>query len=1071
MKQKIHLSILFFLIFQVGLNAQILKKIKKVAGTVTNSISLDKLSRDPVTTNFNDVNNTKYLSNDFGNDVVYKNIHDQPYDWEKGFFLSPGFYEGRFQSFCIKAGTYTPRKGNGRFYAKLKGPKADIVAAIIEGFQTNPEVSQRDAQLLLWAIIAKTDFQKMKGPIKITALKLLTTNQIARLSKGALEEYATNKIESVARKNETLRSILNAENNLRQKYYAGIHDYSQYEEIAMRTGVEPVLNGYDLGRWTKHPEGFFIRYFVKGYSETITQIYVPENDIEAYQPIKGNGPSMINPVTTINGKYYKSRNSIATPPDDYSQRIIQSDIEVGSSGGSGSNGSSGGSNGNNGNGGNGGSSGNTGNDGSAGDGGNNGSGGNDGNSGSGGNGANGNGANGNGGNSGGLPGDEKDKNPFPCETVIHPIADATIKLDMRNQNIPGVLVAIFKGDSIIHMQAYGKMRFDKKLTLNTQLQWASVSKSVTGVAALQMIEDGRISLDEKASDVVSNWPQEQGNIKAENGIKYIEDRYKKISLRNLLNNTSGIQHYGFGRDNSTTTQYGDITFKFVHGGSYSPRINGGWNAKSSVEQFNKSILDFHPGKDYLYSSYGFNLAGAMIDSKISYGYDDWVIKYIKNRLGLKSFSIARNVANRYGYQYGEDGILNSVALADHDDVLPAGGWESTICDLATYTRALSRGELLNDHEALWDERNMHISNAKAVRGYGLGVKRRGINDTLRVYHGGTNTGSRAYIHFFPSDTTGIVMMAPFKQAELERLASNLLNDLGLRKNFYTTRTQPLDRCRRGMKDGKDMFTGIWRKSAKKQLIRTGLSKQEFLDEIRIMRDEYGYHLADVEAHMTDDKQIVYDGVFKKGRKIQIFITELDVFQFRQETSRLKEQGLAITEFEYVPLYSGVQKSDKIGFAAILEKNAPVADYRQFNDVLDLMEFAEQQGPGSNIRIIDVEIHPTKNGVLCTALYVQGTPTVLRNDGLTSFMEGFQQGAFSALGNPLDIDLYTDGNDLSFRRYISLWDPSDKNDYRTSFMPAKQPALSFCSVMEMHEANRNDGYELVDMDRLFFIVDK
>ena len=222
---------LFYIIIAMAIchpsSAQILDKVKKTVGKVTKTISLDNLSRDPITTSFNDVDKTKYLEDDFGNDAVYKNIHDQPYSWEKGFFLTPGFYEGNFLSFCIKAGTYAPQKGNGRFYAELKGPKADIVSAIIERFQKDPEITQKDVQLLLWAIVAKVDFQKMKGEVKIIALKILTPDQIARLSKGALEEYTSKEIIKVAKKNETLRYIIEAENKLRRKYYQGINDYSE----------------------------------------------------------------------------------------------------------------------------------------------------------------------------------------------------------------------------------------------------------------------------------------------------------------------------------------------------------------------------------------------------------------------------------------------------------------------------------------------------------------------------------------------------------------------------------------------------------------------------------------------------------------------------------------------------------------------------------------------------------------------------------------------------------------------------------------------------------------------------
>jgi CubicO group peptidase (beta-lactamase class C family) len=584
-----------------------------------------------------------------------------------------------------------------------------------------------------------------------------------------------------------------------------------------------------------------------------------------------------------------------------------------------------------------------------------------------------------------------------------------------------------------------------------------------------MIEDGRLNLDDKASDVVSNWPEERGNIEAENGNKYIEDRYKDISLRHLLNNTSGIQHYGTGRDDATTTQYGNITFKFVRSGDYTPAINGGWNANSSVEQFNKSILDFAPGSDYLYSSYGFNLAGAMIDAKISYGYDDWVIKYIKNHLGLKSFSMARHVSNRYGYEYRADGILKNVALADHDDVLPAGGWESTICDLATYTRALSKGELLKDGEALWRESNSTVINDKTKLTYGVGLMHRGTGKNLRVFHGGTNKGSRAYIHFFPKDTVGIVMLAPLRQANLERLAANLFEEMKLGPDIYTSKTTPLDTCHNGMASGKDLFIGVWKKTNQEQILRTGLDINEFRDEIRIMKDEYGYHLEDFEIHVTDDNIQIYDGVFKKDKKDQVLSTGRTVREILDDITRYRELGLEIIDIEFGlfdPTSDDISTNSSIN--ALFEKGAPRSEFTLMYSQDDFFEQIETSGD-RNLKIVDVEGHPHTNGTIWAGLFRKGTGNKIVFDTPIRFQRALKNGAYDHLGTLVDVDMTLRGDLPTARWVISIWEQNTL-PVRTSYDNAKQPALDFCSFMDTHEANRDEGYELIDFDRIYTRVD-
>ena len=270
--------IVLLLIIPLAINhadAQILKKLGKVKDKIT-GITVDKLSRDPITTSFKDVNKRNIQPETLGANANYKNLHDQPFDPEIGFTLQPGYYEAELMSFCIKAGTYMPTKGSGRFYAEMKGPKADIFETILKAVHTDRSLERMEVQVLLWAIIAKTDFQKMKGPIKATALKILSAQQIARLSKGALDKIARDKLKGLAYKNDALKAILEAENNLRSKFYAGVKDLSEYEEVAVLAGLEPVVTGYEAGKWSKHPEGYYLRYYPSGYKMTKTQIYVPK---------------------------------------------------------------------------------------------------------------------------------------------------------------------------------------------------------------------------------------------------------------------------------------------------------------------------------------------------------------------------------------------------------------------------------------------------------------------------------------------------------------------------------------------------------------------------------------------------------------------------------------------------------------------------------------------------------------------------------------------------------------------------------------------------------------------------
>ncbi|MBX2845273.1 MAG: hypothetical protein KTR13_03585 [Saprospiraceae bacterium] len=294
----------FVTCFTLTSSAQILKDIQKAKDKI-GGITVDKLSRDPITTSFKDVDKNSIQPETLGADENYANLHAQPFDPSSGFSLSPGYYEADVQSFCVKAGTYMPTQGSGRFYAELKGPKADIFETLLYALHNNREVDQRDVQLLMWAIIAKTDFKKMSGPIKLTALELLSTKDIARLSKGSLEALGEKKLRNLAMKNDATAAIIRAENNLRSKFYQGVRNYAEYEEIAMLAGVEPVVTGYEKGKWSKHPDGYYVRYIPYGYSRTNVQVYVPS----------GSGTVIFNAL-----------GDIAVPASTNAQRLLQTNI-------------------------------------------------------------------------------------------------------------------------------------------------------------------------------------------------------------------------------------------------------------------------------------------------------------------------------------------------------------------------------------------------------------------------------------------------------------------------------------------------------------------------------------------------------------------------------------------------------------------------------------------------------------------------------------------------------------------------------------------------------------------------
>ncbi len=202
----------------------------------------------------------------------------------------PGAYFFDCESYCLRAGTYAPGSGDGYLYAPLKGPQADIVRHVLQGTYKHPEIPQKDVQVLLWAIIARTKLSDMSQKMQVTAAKLLTPKEMFELNGGALELVPKQERDKAfASLPSQVRQVLEAEAQLREMMTQGEAHYEQLENVAVILGDAPPGEGSRTvpnGRWSYHPDGYFIRYFVSSYPRTQIQLSVPEH-MEIERDTKG----------------------------------------------------------------------------------------------------------------------------------------------------------------------------------------------------------------------------------------------------------------------------------------------------------------------------------------------------------------------------------------------------------------------------------------------------------------------------------------------------------------------------------------------------------------------------------------------------------------------------------------------------------------------------------------------------------------------------------------------------------------------------------------------------------------
>ena len=269
----------------------------------------DYLSKQPITTSIDDVVMEGYKDESFGSDAEFADMTSLERTKNGGFILKEGFYRYQSQSYCLKAGTHGPGGGDGYMFGPVKGKADDVVLSIVRGSVAHPDIPQHEIQGLLWAIIARCKIEDLSTTHKAVAARFLTPKQIATLNRSALDVMRGSALtDALGGVPEPLRQIAEAEANLRNMLTTPGSSYAEMERVAVLSGMAPLGEGsraVPSGRWSLHPDGYYVRYIPSGYTNTRVEIWVPQ------------GSPMV-------GKEFDPATHIAVPGNTSRQRLIQS---------------------------------------------------------------------------------------------------------------------------------------------------------------------------------------------------------------------------------------------------------------------------------------------------------------------------------------------------------------------------------------------------------------------------------------------------------------------------------------------------------------------------------------------------------------------------------------------------------------------------------------------------------------------------------------------------------------------------------------------------------------------------
>jgi CubicO group peptidase (beta-lactamase class C family) len=254
---------------------------------------------------------------------------------------------------------------------------------------------------------------------------------------------------------------------------------------------------------------------------------------------------------------------------------------------------------------------------------------------------------------------------------------------LKRESVPGGALAIVKDGRLVLAKGYGWANVEAKEPVRPAMLFgvASISKSVTAVTALKMIEEGKFKLDEPVLKLL-------GPLKP---VGDEDPRWHRITVRMLLNHSGGWN----------SEKSGDPTGR-AEKVAKALQVALPINRKQLIRYMLGQSLDFDPGTENHYSNFGFTVLGAIIEHVSGQPYDEYVQQHTLTPMGIHHARLA-DLEKSYApdevhrYAAGKSQPLPPAHTAVGD---PAGGWKFSVVELAQFLCAVdgSRGK-----ESLSDE--------------------------------------------------------------------------------------------------------------------------------------------------------------------------------------------------------------------------------------------------------------------------------------------------------------------------------------------------------------------------------
>lgn len=296
-----------------------------------------------------------------------------------------------------------------------------------------------------------------------------------------------------------------------------------------------------------------------------------------------------------------------------------------------------------------------------------------------------------------------------------------IKKTMTTHGVPGATFAIGLRGKLVWSEGFGYADIENHVQAcpETEYRTASIGKSMTATAAMELVEQGKLDLDKPIQTYCPRFPEKQWS----------------VTSRDLISHSSGIRHYGGPNEEAelfNTRHYDHVS--------------------DALDLFENDPLKQQPGTDMLYSTWGYVTLGCVIEGATHEEFRAFMRKAIFQPAGMTHTrdddprAIIPNRARGYIFENGE---LRNSRWVDMSSKMAAGGWITTASDLVRFMNAWMAGVLVSKQTMKAMTEPYRLPHDGTIDGFGLGWFFDDYRGMKAVHYGGGTPQVSGFIFFVP----------------------------------------------------------------------------------------------------------------------------------------------------------------------------------------------------------------------------------------------------------------------------------------------------------------------------------